>query len=109
MLFVLQFTEAVVNLKFDEEPKYAACMALFEPLCGPQPQRPILTESLAKVIFSSVVCVVQKSVGRTCYGVLLESLITSYMRRAISKQVGVLLCRLARNAHATRWRMRRWS
>ncbi|GAB4816588.1 hypothetical protein N2152v2_003634 [Parachlorella kessleri] len=41
-----QFTEAVVNLKFDEEPKYGAMMALFEPLCGPQPERPIITDSM---------------------------------------------------------------
>ncbi|KAG7672488.1 hypothetical protein Ndes2526B_g08992 [Nannochloris sp. 'desiccata'] len=40
------FTEAVVNLKFDEEPKYAAYMALFEPLCGPAgPTRPLQCES----------------------------------------------------------------
>eukprot|EP00884_Botryococcus_braunii_P004689 jgi/Botrbrau1/14220/Bobra.0254s0009.2 len=45
-----QFTEAVVNLKFDEEPKYSAYVALFEPLCGPAGQaRPILTEGVAKV------------------------------------------------------------
>ena len=38
-----QFTEAVVNLKFDEEPKYAAYMDLFDPLCGPAgPTRPVL-------------------------------------------------------------------
>ena len=29
------FTEAVINLKFDEEPKYGAYSTLFEPLCGP--------------------------------------------------------------------------
>ncbi|KAK2076960.1 Casein kinase 1-like protein hd16 [Prototheca wickerhamii] len=29
------FTEYVINLRFDEEPRYAAMMALFEPLCGP--------------------------------------------------------------------------
>ena len=46
----VQFTEAVVNLKFDEEPKYEAYMKLFEPLCGPPPQRPILTEGAAKVL-----------------------------------------------------------
>lgn len=46
----LQFTDAVVNLKFDEEPKYEAYMKLFEPLCGPPPQRPILTEGAAKVL-----------------------------------------------------------
>ncbi|KAK9908618.1 hypothetical protein WJX75_000528 [Coccomyxa subellipsoidea] len=44
-----QFTEAVVNLKFDEEPKYTAYVALFEPLCGPGPQRPILLEEKPKV------------------------------------------------------------
>ena len=44
-----QFTEAVINLKFDEEPRYAAYMRLFEPLCGPAPQRPIMVESLAKI------------------------------------------------------------
>eukprot|EP00877_Chromochloris_zofingiensis_P013793 jgi/Chrzof1/8668/Cz03g19130.t1 len=44
-----QFTEGVVNQKFDEEPKYEAYMKLFEPLCGPGPQRPILTEGAAKV------------------------------------------------------------
>ncbi|KAI3428793.1 hypothetical protein D9Q98_007612 [Chlorella vulgaris] len=38
-----QFTEAVVNLKFDEEPKYAAYMELFDPLCGPSgPSRPLM-------------------------------------------------------------------
>ncbi len=42
----LQFAEAVVNLRFDEDPKYSAYLGLFEPLCGPQPQRPILTDSL---------------------------------------------------------------
>jgi hypothetical protein len=44
-----QFTEAVVNLKFDEEPKYGAYVLLFEPLCGPGPQRPILLEDKARV------------------------------------------------------------
>lgn len=45
-----QFTEAVVNLKFDEEPKYSPYAQLFEALCGPGPQRPIQMEaSVAKV------------------------------------------------------------
>lgn len=36
------FMEAVINLKFDEEPKYTALAALFEPLCGPPgPGRPL--------------------------------------------------------------------
>jgi len=47
---VVQFAEAVVNLKFDEEPKYQAFMTLFDPLCGPQPQRPILTDGQSKVL-----------------------------------------------------------
>lgn len=46
---MMQFAEAVVNLKFDEEPKYQAFMTLFDPLCGPSPQRPILTEGQTKV------------------------------------------------------------
>ena len=46
---VAQFAEAVVNLKFDEEPKYQAFMTLFDPLCGPQPHRPILTDGQVKV------------------------------------------------------------
>lgn len=44
-----QFTEAVVNLKFDEEPRYSAYVPLFEPLCGPGPQRPILLEEKTRV------------------------------------------------------------
>jgi len=39
------FTESVINLKFDEEPKYAQFRRLFEPLCGPAGgARPVLTE-----------------------------------------------------------------
>ena len=45
----MQFTEAVVNLKFDEEPKYAAYSSLFEPLCGATPARPILQTDAPKV------------------------------------------------------------
>ncbi len=44
-----QFMEAVINLKFDEEPKYAAMSALFEPLCGPSARRPISTDGAKKV------------------------------------------------------------
>ena len=40
----------MVNLKFDEEPKYDSYMALFEPLCGAnRNQRPIQTFSAPKV------------------------------------------------------------
>lgn len=49
-----QFTEGVVNQKFDEEPKYEAYMKLFEPLCGPAPQRPILTEGANKLLAVAV-------------------------------------------------------
>lgn len=41
----MQFTEAVVNLKFDEAPKYDAYIRLFEGLCGPRPTRPIQTQT----------------------------------------------------------------
>ena len=44
-----QYMEAVVNLKFDEEPKYGALAALFEPLCGPTNRRPISTEGAQKI------------------------------------------------------------
>ena len=44
-----QYMEAVVNLKLDEEPKYGALAALFEPLCGPTSRRPISTEGAQKV------------------------------------------------------------
>ena len=38
-----------MNIKFDEEPKYAAYRDLFEPLCGQAgPSRPILTETVAR-------------------------------------------------------------
>ena len=38
-----------MNLKFDEEPKYAAYSSLFEPLCGATPARPILQTDAPKV------------------------------------------------------------
>ncbi|KAI8105586.1 hypothetical protein M9434_000170 [Picochlorum sp. BPE23] len=40
-----RFTEAVINLKFDDDPKYSSYMALFEPLCGPPgPSRPLMID-----------------------------------------------------------------
>lgn len=48
----MQFTEAVVNLKFDEDPKYSAYSSLFEPLCGAAPARPILQTEVPKVTTS---------------------------------------------------------
>ena len=44
-LFMLKY----LGSQFDEEPKYTAYVALFEPLCGPGPQRPILLEDKARV------------------------------------------------------------
>lgn len=38
------------------QPKYEAYMKLFEPLCGPAPQRPILTEGANKVNRPSTAC-----------------------------------------------------
>ena len=46
----MQFTEAVVNLKFDEEPKYEAYIRLFEGLCGPRSQRPIQTLNVVQKV-----------------------------------------------------------
>lgn len=61
-LRALQFTEAVVNLKFDEDPKYAAYSSLFEPLCGATPARPILQTDAPKVCtcFSSLSAVIAR-------------------------------------------------
>ena len=36
-----KFTEFVLNMKFDEEPKYAPCIALFQPLIDGPAERPI--------------------------------------------------------------------
>lgn len=38
-----------LSLRVCLQPKYEAYMKLFEPLCGPPPQRPILTEGANKV------------------------------------------------------------
>ena len=43
-----QYMEAVVNLKFDEEPKYQGLASLFEPLGVPSNRRPISTEGAEK-------------------------------------------------------------
>jgi len=45
------FTESVINIKFDEEPKYAAFRRLFEPLCGVTGMtRPVLTEFASRLL-----------------------------------------------------------
>ncbi|KAI3411542.1 Protein kinase domain-containing protein [Psidium guajava] len=46
-----QFVEHVVNLKFDEEPKYARYISLFDGIIGPNPAvRPINTEGAQKLV-----------------------------------------------------------
>ncbi len=40
-----KFTEFVLNMKFDEEPKYATCIALFQPLLDGPGERPIMIDS----------------------------------------------------------------
>ncbi|KAI4330641.1 hypothetical protein MLD38_028911 [Melastoma candidum] len=46
-----QFVEHVVNLKFDEEPKYAKYISLFDGIVGPNPDiRPINTEGAQKLV-----------------------------------------------------------
>eukprot|EP00216_Chloropicon_sp_CCMP2111_P002079 CAMPEP_0198237150 /NCGR_PEP_ID=MMETSP1446-20131203/2987_1 /TAXON_ID=1461542 ORGANISM="Unidentified sp, Strain CCMP2111" /NCGR_SAMPLE_ID=MMETSP1446 /ASSEMBLY_ACC=CAM_ASM_001112 /LENGTH=845 /DNA_ID=CAMNT_0043919185 /DNA_START=215 /DNA_END=2752 /DNA_ORIENTATION=- len=46
-----QFAEYVMNLKYDEDPKYSFMMSLFEPLCGNADSRPITVSDtvMAKV------------------------------------------------------------
>merc|ERR1719375_659724 len=41
-----KFTEAVINLKFDEEPQYQKYIQLFESLCGPAASRPVKVEGV---------------------------------------------------------------
>lgn len=77
-LLCLQFTEAVVNLKFDEEPKYEAYMKLFEPLCGPAPSRPILVEGSAKV-GTTVQCYLEDASQQ-----LFKQVPTTWMARVIA-------------------------
>ncbi|PKI71014.1 hypothetical protein CRG98_008595 [Punica granatum] len=46
------FLEHVVNLKFDEEPKYAKYISLFDGIVGPNPDiRPLNTEGAQKLVF----------------------------------------------------------
>ncbi|KAI4387396.1 hypothetical protein MLD38_005234 [Melastoma candidum] len=46
-----QFVEHVVNLKFDEEPKYAKYISLFDGIVGPNPDiRPINTDGAQKLV-----------------------------------------------------------
>ncbi|BAD73330.1 putative serine/threonine protein kinase [Oryza sativa Japonica Group] len=47
-----QFVEYVVNLKFDEEPNYAKCIALFDGIVGPNPDgRPLNTDGAQKLVY----------------------------------------------------------
>ncbi|DBB13465.1 hypothetical protein WJX82_005200 [Trebouxia sp. C0006] len=44
-----KFTEAVLEMKFDEDPKYAALIALFEPILAGCVHKPICVDSAIKV------------------------------------------------------------
>lgn len=44
-----KFTEAVLEMKFDEEPKYAALIALFEPILVGCVHKPICVDLAIKV------------------------------------------------------------
>ena len=48
-----KFTEFVTSMRFEEEPKYDACIALFEPIIGGPAERPILIEGNLNVSHSS--------------------------------------------------------
>lgn len=48
-----KFTEAVLEMKFDEDPKYAALIALFEPILAGCVHKPICVDSAIKVGCSS--------------------------------------------------------
>lgn len=47
-----KFTEAVLEMKFDEDPKYAALIALFEPILAGCVHKPICVDSAIKVRFA---------------------------------------------------------
>ena len=49
-----KFTEAVLEMKFDEDPKYAALIALFEPILAGCAHKPICVDSAIKVNFPLV-------------------------------------------------------
>ena len=53
-----KFLEAVVNMKFDEEPNYAKLVSLFDSTIGPNPAlRPINTDGAQKVCSTfSAIC-----------------------------------------------------
>ena len=50
-----KFTEAVLEMKFDEDPKYAALIALFEPILAGCVHKPICVDSAIKVCFALAV------------------------------------------------------
>ena len=74
---VLQFTEAVVNLKFDEEPKYAAYSALFEGLCGAAASRPVLQTEVPKV----QITLLQNTLGHVLDSLPLQTAVTPFFIR----------------------------
>lgn len=44
-----KFTEFVLSMRFEEEPKYEACIELFSPIIGGPAERPILIEGNLQV------------------------------------------------------------
>ena len=55
-----RFTDAVLMLKFDEEPKYSALIALFEPLVTGAVGKPLMLEPAHKV---NLLCHVDETEG----------------------------------------------
>lgn len=49
-----KFTDFVLNMKFDEEPKYATCIALFQPLLDGPADRPIVIDPEALKLVSGM-------------------------------------------------------
>lgn len=46
-----EFTDSVMNAKFEEEPNYARYIAMFEPMVN-IPERPLVVEAALKVIMA---------------------------------------------------------
>ncbi len=55
-----KFTEAVLEMKFDEDPKYAALIALFEPILAGCVHKPICVDSAIKVHLISAVALLEE-------------------------------------------------
>ena len=58
-----RFTDAVLMLKFDEEPKYSALIALFEPLVTGAVGKPLMLEPAHKVNTCCVLVMTPRGLG----------------------------------------------